>query len=109
MLAQQLGTSWLFSALPAPLCLCGSTSRCIRCTWEVALQLTTPRLPSFCLPLLRPSHTLLALPSALTACSTVQFEVDGAPATFDLFFTNSWKTNGGWMYDVVVTFQVWGA
>lgn len=48
-------------------------------------------------------------PSALTACSTVQFEVDGAPATFDLFFTNSWKTNGGWMYDVVVTFQVWGA
>lgn len=47
----------------------------------------------------------LVAEEAAKATRTVQFEVDGAPATFDLFFTNSWKTNGGWMYDVVVTFQ----
>lgn len=38
------------------------------------------------------------------------FELDGAPVAFDLFFKNSYQTNGGWMYDVAITFQVgrWG-
>lgn len=32
--------------------------------------------------------------------------MDGSPASFDLLFVGSLKTNGGWMFDVVVTFQV---
>jgi hypothetical protein len=32
--------------------------------------------------------------------------MDGQPATFDLFFKNTIKTNGGYMFDLTVTFQV---
>ena len=37
--------------------------------------------------------------------SACAFEVDGQPATFDIIFRNSLKTNGGWMFDLFVTFQ----
>lgn len=32
--------------------------------------------------------------------------MDAQPASFDLFFQRSYPTNGGFMFDVVVTFQV---
>lgn len=43
--------------------------------------------------------------AAAKATRTVGFELDGAPVAFDLFFKNSYQTNGGWMYDVAITFQ----
>lgn len=36
---------------------------------------------------------------------SVTFELDGEPAAFDLFYENVIKTNGGHMFDVIVTFQ----
>lgn len=39
-------------------------------------------------------------------CSSVAFEMDGVPATYDLFFKNAYQTNGGYMFDCTVTFQV---
>lgn len=53
-----------------------------------------------------PLLTRLRSHSPPCPCSTVQFEMDGSPASFDLLFVGSLKTNGGWMFDVVVTFQV---
>lgn len=31
--------------------------------------------------------------------------MDGGPASFDLFFKHALQTNGGWMYDLSITFQ----
>lgn len=36
------------------------------------------------------------------ATRTVATTVDGQPRDFKLFFVNSYKTNGGWMFDVLV-------
>ncbi|KAL4437252.1 hypothetical protein ABPG75_004391 [Micractinium tetrahymenae] len=43
--------------------------------------------------------------AAAKATRTVGFDMDSAPASFDLFYKHSYQTNGGWMYDVTVTFQ----
>ncbi|KAL4439433.1 hypothetical protein ABPG77_008762 [Micractinium sp. CCAP 211/92] len=43
--------------------------------------------------------------AAAKSTRTVGFELDGAPASFDLFFKQALKTNGGWMYDLSVTYQ----
>lgn len=52
-----------------------------------------------------PTSCLSSLP-LLPTCSSVTFELDGEPAAFDLFYENVIKTNGGHMFDVIVTFQV---
>ena len=36
---------------------------------------------------------------------TVEFEVDGSPAQFELFFVNTIPTNGGVMYDITVMYE----
>ena len=36
---------------------------------------------------------------------TVEFEVDGQPAQFELFFVSTIPTNGGVMYDVTVLYE----
>ena len=40
--------------------------------------------------------------------STCTFELDGQPASFDLYFKHCYPTNGGAMLDLTVTFQVCG-
>lgn len=47
-----------------------------------------------------------AAEQAAKATRSCAFEMDGAPAAFDILFRQSMKTNGGWMYDITVTFQV---
>ena len=32
--------------------------------------------------------------------------MEGAPASFDLFYKHTYPTNGGFMFDVTITFQV---
>ena len=39
------------------------------------------------------------------ATKVVQFQLDGAPAQYELFFVHAYKTNGGMMYDVTITFE----
>lgn len=52
-----------------------------------------------------PSLPLPACPWHRLPCSTCTFEMDGKPATFDLIFKRVMPTNGGHMFDVVVTYQ----
>lgn len=39
------------------------------------------------------------------ATKIVQFQLDGEPAQYELFFVHSYKTNGGMMFDVTITFE----
>lgn len=39
------------------------------------------------------------------ATRTCQATVDGQPRDFSIFFQRSYKTNGGWMYDIQVRVQ----
>lgn len=39
------------------------------------------------------------------ATKVVQFQLDGQPAQYDLFFVRSYTTNGGMMHDVTITFE----
>ncbi|KAL3161552.1 hypothetical protein ABBQ32_010419 [Trebouxia sp. C0010 RCD-2024] len=39
------------------------------------------------------------------ATRVVEFEVDGSPAQYELFFVHSYPTNGGMMYDLTITYE----
>lgn len=39
------------------------------------------------------------------ATKVIQFQLDGEPAQYELFFVHAYKTNGGMMYDLTITFE----